>query len=141
MMDRIYETTITGFGLNIWSYNTKSDEVNGFIRDWESTEDGPIDVIDRIMWDDDYALSCEPFFNSDAVYLYFTDDVIKRRNYSPKEMQEIIRDTFIRALWFVYQENEHSESLNESKFKEKCVAVMGLESLGHKLNEHIEELL
>lgn len=30
-MDRIYETTITGFGLNIWSYNTKSDEVNGFI--------------------------------------------------------------------------------------------------------------
>ena len=139
MMDRIYETTITGFGLNIWSYNTKSDEVNGFISDWESTDD-PIDVIDRIMWDD-YALSCEPFSNSDAVYLYFTDDVIKRRNYSPKEMQEIIRDTFIRALWFVYQENEHSESLNKSKFKEKCVAVMGLESLGHKLNEHIEELL
>ncbi|MEE6678385.1 hypothetical protein [Limosilactobacillus fermentum] len=138
MMDRIYKTTITGFGLNVWPYNTKSDEVNGFISDWESTDD-PIDVIDRIMWDD-YALACEPFTSSDAVYLYFTDDVIKRRNYSPKEMQEIIRDTFIRALWFVYQENEHSESLNQSKFKEKCVAVMGLESLGHKLNEHIEEL-
>ena len=137
-MDRIYKTTITGFGLNVWPYNTKSDEVNGFISDWESTDD-PIDVIDRIMWDD-YALACEPFTSSDAVYLYFTDDVIKRRNYSPKEMQEIIRDTFIRALWFVYQENEHSESLNQSKFKEKCVAVMGLESLGHKLNEHIEEL-
>ena len=26
MIDRIYETTITGFGLNIWSYDTKSDE-------------------------------------------------------------------------------------------------------------------
>lgn len=143
MMDRIYETTITGFGLNIWSYDTKSDEINGFISDWASTDD-PIDVIDRTIWDDYdmlHDLSCEPFFNSDAVYLYFDDDIIKRRNYSPKEMQKIIRDTFIRALWFVYRENKHSEPLNKSEFKEKCVAAMEIESLGHKLNEHIEELL
>ena len=64
MVDRIYETTITGFGLNIWSYDTKSDEINVFINDWATTDD-PLDFIDRTIWDD-YdrlrALSCQPFF-------------------------------------------------------------------------------
>ena len=138
MMNRIYETTIKGFGLNIWSYETDDDEVSKFIEAWGENDD-PIDAIDQAMDNND--LLCEPFFNSDAVYLYFDDDAIKRRSYTSEKMRTIIRDTFIHALWLVYKEGEHSEPLDKVEFMERCREAITTETMGHELNVKVEEML
>lgn len=138
MMDRIYETTIKGFGLNIWIYATNDEWLSGLIEEWQSSDD-PIETIDQATNNND--LICVPFFNSDAVFMYFDKDTIKFRHYKNKEMREIIRDTFMSVLWLTYKDNRHSGLLTEVEFKKKCMNAMTLESLGDELSEHIQELI
>lgn len=134
-MNDLAKATVKGFGIDVWKYMTADKTVNKFICDWGSVADGdPLEWLEDAMQVLD--LRDEAYFNEDMLYLYFDQDSLKSGKYNTVQMQEIIRDTYIRTLWLVHKENHPSDYANEQHFFKKCKQVMPLSDFGHQLNEH-----